>query len=400
MHLHNTTCLQRQRGYVLLSMVAVIGLLTATAATSIGETALVRQLSDKNKMVLAKAREALISRAASDANHPGSLPCPDAVTNIPGNNIPNDGIADLLSGTACPSAIGRLPWRTLGLPDLRDADGERLWYLLAPAYQDSTAKIINPSTGGQIAGYECTENAPASPVWPCAAPRLVSPAPWVAVIFAPGKLLPGQNRDAAHTADVLQFLESYNAAEPLKLRTAAAGGAHNDRLSGITADDLFAIVQRRVAREVQSALSIYHATATTAGQTRLPVTASQCTSSTLCDAAPLAAVPPATARGYLPSNDSRLNQIMAAQNMSWFDRNHWRNTMTYTMDTRCATERAGEPCGMALATASTPLFASGTLLIGGANNAVPNGTRAIISFAGVNTISGGTTKTRLAFAIQ
>lgn len=399
MHLHNTTCLQRQRGYVLLSMVAVIGLLTATAATSIGETALVRQLSDKNKMVLAKAREALISRAASDANHPGSLPCPDAVTNIPGNNIPNDGIADLLSGTACPSAIGRLPWRTLGLPDLRDADGERLWYLLAPAYHDSTAKIINPSTGGQIAGYECTENAPASPVWPCAVPRLVSPAPWVAVIFAPGKLLPGQNRDAAHTADVLQFLESYNAAEPLKLRT-AAGGAHNDRLSGITADDLFAIVQRRVAREVQSALSIYHATATTAGQTRLPVTASQCTSSTLCDAAPLAAVPPATARGYLPSNDSRLNQIMAAQNMSWFDRNHWRNTMTYTMDTRCATERAGESCGMVLATASTPLFASGTLLIGGANNAVPNGTRAIISFAGVNTISGGTTKTRLAFAIQ
>ena len=395
---HATIGRQRQRGYVLLSMVAVIGLLTATVATSIGETALVRQQSDKNKMVLAKAREALISRAASDANHPGSLPCPDAVTNIPGNNIPNDGIADLLSGTACPSAIGRLPWRTLGLPDLRDADGERLWYLLATAYQDSTAKIINPSTGGQIAGYECTENAPATPVWPCAAPRLVSPAPWVAVIFAPGKLLPGQHRDAAHTGDVLQFLESYNAAEPLKLRT-AAGSAHNDRLSGITADDLFAIVQRRVAREVQSALSLYRTT-TTPGQTRLPVPAVQCTSSTLCDAAPLPAVPPATARGYLPSNDSRLNQIMAAQNMSWFDRNHWRNTMTYTMDTRCATERAGEPCGMALATASTPPFASGTLLIGGANNAVPSGTRAIISFAGVSTVSGGATKTRLAFVIQ
>ena len=395
---HTTIGQQRQRGYVLLSMVAVIGLLTATAATSIGETALVRQQSDKNKMVLAKAREALISRAASDANHPGSLPCPDAITNIPGNNIPNDGIADLLSGTACPSAIGRLPWRTLGLPDLRDADGERLWYLLATAYQDSTAKIINPSTGGQVSGYECTENAPATSVWPCAAPRLVSPAPWVAVIFAPVKLLPGQNRDAAHTGDVLQFLESYNAAEPLKLRT-AAGRAHNDRLSGITADDLFAIVQRRVAREVQSALSTY-LTTTTPGQSRLPVPAVQCTSSTLCDAAPLPAVPPATARGYLPSNDSRLNQILAAQNMSWFDRNHWRNTMTYTMDTRCATERAGEPCGMALATASTPPFASGTLLIGGANNAVPSGTRAIISFAGVSTVSGGATKTRLAFAIQ
>ena len=117
---HATIGRQRQRGYVLLSMVAVIGLLTATAATSIGETALVRQQSDKNKMVLAKAREALISRAASDANHPGSLPCPDAVTNIPGNNIPNDGIADLLSGTACPSAIGRWPRRWQ--PDRPDAE--------------------------------------------------------------------------------------------------------------------------------------------------------------------------------------------------------------------------------------------------------------------------------------
>lgn len=395
MDLHTTVCRRQQHGYVLLTAVAAMGLLTATAVTSIGEAALARQQSDKNKMVLAKAREALISRAASDANHPGSLPCPDAVTNLAGNNIPNDGIADLLSGTACPSAIGRLPWRTLGLPDLRDADGERLWYLLAPAYQDSNAKIINPTTSAQITGYQCAETTPASTVWPCAAPRLVSPAPWVAVVFAPGKLLPGQNRDAAHAGDVLQFLESYNAADPLKLRT-TAGNAHNDRLSGITTDDLFAVVQRRVARELQSALSAYRATAITTGQTRLPLPAGQCATTSVCDAAPLAAVPPAMARGYLPSNDSRLNQIMAAQNMSWFDRNHWRTAIEYTIDTRCAAAGAGEPCGIVLTTAASPL-ASGATLIGGANNVIPAGTTALISFAGVPNLAA---KTRLAFAIH
>ncbi|MEO8003766.1 MAG: hypothetical protein ABI771_02590, partial [Betaproteobacteria bacterium] len=43
---------------------------------------------------LAKAKEALIAYAATDLNRPGELPCPDILTNIAGNNIPNDGIAD------------------------------------------------------------------------------------------------------------------------------------------------------------------------------------------------------------------------------------------------------------------------------------------------------------------
>jgi hypothetical protein len=59
--------------------------------------------------VLIQAKEALIARAVTDdpTSRPGSLPCPDT---------DDDGSAELFVGNACPSYIGRLPWRTLGLP--------------------------------------------------------------------------------------------------------------------------------------------------------------------------------------------------------------------------------------------------------------------------------------------
>ena len=387
---------QYQRGHTLLAMVTAFGIFTTAAVTALGSVTLGERQSGKTSAVLAQAKQALIGRAASDANHPGSLPCPDAATNIAGNNVPNDGIADLLSGPVCPSSIGRLPWRTLGLPDLRDADGERLWYLLAPAYQDSTSKIINPGTSGQISGYACDDNATAAQNWPCDNPRLVAATPWVAVVFAPGKLLPAQIRDAAHAGDFAQFLESYNPSDPLRLRT-AAGAAHNDRLTTISADDIFAQVQRRVAAEIQRVQSKYLAATAAQGQARLPWPAVACASSTLCEGTPLAPPLPATARGYLPSDDALLNQIMAAQGMTWFDHNHWRTTVTYLVDASCAGAAGTAPCGTALAATDTRPFPAGTTLVGGHLNTIGTGTRAVISFAGV---AGGSAKTRIAFALQ
>ena len=68
---------------------------------------------------LAQAREALIGRAAADKERPGSLPCPD---------FDDDGEA---TNGSCSVTVGRLPWKTLDLPDLRDGEGNRLWYALA-----------------------------------------------------------------------------------------------------------------------------------------------------------------------------------------------------------------------------------------------------------------------------
>src|SRR5258706_13312780 len=106
----------------------------------------------KTDAALALARDALLGRALSDTNHPGSLPCPDAVTNI-ANNVPGDGVADLLTGSNCPSYIGRLPWKTLELPELRDGDGENLWYALSPAFVDAPTNAINTDSIGTITAY-------------------------------------------------------------------------------------------------------------------------------------------------------------------------------------------------------------------------------------------------------
>ena len=220
---------RQQRGYAMLVTITVAGLFAAAAVTThLGADALANRQANTTASALAQARQALISRAASDGNHPGSLPCPDAVTNIAGSNVPNDGIADLLAGNACPQHIGRLPWRTLGLPDLRDADGERLWYMVAPAYQDSPAKIINAGTSGQLNAYDCADSAGAAQTWPCDAPRLVSTLPWAAVVFAAGAPLGTQLRGGTTANDPVQFLESYNAADPWRLRIASAA-AHKER---------------------------------------------------------------------------------------------------------------------------------------------------------------------------
>lgn len=193
--------------------------------------------------VLAQAREALIGRAASDNNRPGSLPCPDLVTNIPGTNVPNDGIADLLVGNECPSYIGRLPWRTLDLPDLRDASGERLWYALSRAFRDdNSAQPINSNTVGTLS---VTGSVTATNV--------------IAIVFAPGAPIGSQVRDAAGANVVANYLEGGNEASGATTFIAgAASTGFNDRLLAIGADALFPVVETRVAREAQAVLRTFY----------------------------------------------------------------------------------------------------------------------------------------------
>src|SRR6185437_7723389 len=70
-------------------------------------------------------------RPINAAVGPGYLPCPD---------LDNDGWAESTCGSQDGSSgqaerLGRLPWKTLGLQDLRDGDGERLWYAVSSKYK-------------------------------------------------------------------------------------------------------------------------------------------------------------------------------------------------------------------------------------------------------------------------
>ncbi len=192
-------------------------------------------------ITLRRAAEALIARAVNDDNRPGSLPCPDLVTDSAGwNNYPDDGKADMFTLTRCPSYIGYLPWLTLDLPELHDAAGNHLWYALAPGLRDDdSAQPVNSesNTGLQVDA----DNDVA------------------AIVFAPGPVLPGQNRNTHLPA---AYLDGENGnGDDQKYHAGPPGPQFNDQLLVISRRELMAAVEKRVANTVKNCLE-QHADAT------------------------------------------------------------------------------------------------------------------------------------------
>ena len=223
----------RQAGFAVAFI--LVGLATAaltallTFASPAGSSLYFERQTDE---ALAQARLALIGRAAADDNRPGSLPCPDT---------DNDGIAELLSGNACPSYIGRLPWRTLGLPELRDGSGELLWYSLSPSLRDdNSAQPINSNTAGDI-------NMVGS----------ISATDVAAVVIAPGIALSSQDR-AANPNGAPHYLEGENADGNNTYQTASVTPTFNDRVAVISRTQLFDVVEWRVANEIRVTLRTYY----------------------------------------------------------------------------------------------------------------------------------------------
>jgi hypothetical protein len=243
----------RQRGFfaIIILVILVMGSLYAIVgglSTAATEARLHRE--DVTALALQQAKEALIARAALDANRPGSLPCPDR---------DNDGIADLLAGNNCPSYIGRLPWKTLGLPDLRDAAGERLWYAFSQSFTDSDAFAINSDTQGTLV-----------------VPGMAPAGGIVGIVFAPGTVAGAQTRGGpggtspdspcTWTVDdncrVANYLEGDNASidttyelSPRCERADCPGGMFNDQLMIITHADLFNVVENVVAKRLETEIA-------------------------------------------------------------------------------------------------------------------------------------------------
>jgi len=207
---------------------------------------------------LAQARDALIGWAAR-APTPGTLPCPD---------VDNNGTADSPCSAAGVSVIGRLPWKTLGLPDLRDGSGECLWYAVSGAFKNSPpSKPLNSDTNGQfiiMAGDGVTPLAGSS-----------AQTNAIAIVFAPGAAMPGNDRSgpvslcggnttAANYLDAPVTPVGFNNAVVSAVAYATStmietgpSDSFNDRLLFITPEQFFPSVELRVAREIRSSLSDY-----------------------------------------------------------------------------------------------------------------------------------------------
>lgn len=228
-------CQQHGAALMVMLVILVMGA-AASLVVSLSKAKINIECDRKSGDALAQAREALIGRASSDDNMPGSLPCPD--TN-------NDGSAEMLSGNNCPSYIGRLPWRTLKLADLRDGDGERLWYALSVNFRDDdSARPLNSNTRGQLTVKDASGNTLASEA--------------IAIVFAPGATIGGQSRGGADANTVANFLEEENADGDTVFVSGQASAIFNDRLLAVSGDSLWPTVEKRVSSEIKKILGAYH----------------------------------------------------------------------------------------------------------------------------------------------
>jgi len=275
----------KQRGAALMLMLVIMVMgISAILIGSLSSTALQIERDKITADALSQAKDALIGYAASvnftgGAERPGDLPCPD--TN-------NDGIAEASCGNASGSTgqnlrLGRLPWKTLGLPDLRDGSGERLWYAVSNNFKRNTrttctapgqAGCLNSDTLGL--GTITVRKTDGSILHDGSAAGGTGA---VAVIIAPGAILQRtdktalQDRSAAGINIASNYLDIANGEDNAdfidgsatngfiqgQVKDSSGNAILNDQLLTITQDNIMQILQKRVATEIKECLSDYAA---------------------------------------------------------------------------------------------------------------------------------------------
>ncbi|MFZ3019033.1 MAG: type II secretion system protein [Gallionella sp.] len=278
----------KQRGVALMVMLVVMIMgIAAALIGSLTTTALKNEQQRKTAEALAQAKDALIGYAVKvqlshstacipNCTRPGDLPCPD---------IDNDGSAESSCGNASGSTgqttrIGRLPWRTLGLPDLRDGSGERLWYVVSNNFKNNyrtsctspgQTGCLNSDTVGTISvsardGTRINDGSGSTGA--------------VAIIIAPGDILKRQDGlqqdrssiginiasnylDIAtvggNTEDNANFIDgsSSNGFIQGQIDDGNGNTIVNDQLLVISQENIIQPVQKRVAAEVRLCLEDY-----------------------------------------------------------------------------------------------------------------------------------------------
>jgi len=204
-----------------------------------------------NAKVLNQAKQALIGKMLIDAagtdKNPGRLRCPEGPNNI---GTDQEGVAAPDPGDPTCATVGRLPWRTLGLEKLVDADAEPLWYAVSPGWalpDTSTTLTINSDKRGQMT---VDGRAPPNDV----VALIIAPGRAMNVQAAPGCTARNQARAApAPTINPADYIECFNAATPA-FSTVGPATSFNDQVLAVTTDDLIpsleAAIQDRMQREI------------------------------------------------------------------------------------------------------------------------------------------------------
>jgi hypothetical protein len=279
---------RKQRGIALLAVFLVIGAgLFMFYFSQLSATAIRLERNRVTERALAKAKEALIAYAVSaklditGQARPGDLPCPD---------ISDSGSAGTSCSNAAGTTIGRLPWKKLGLEDLRDGYGERLWYAVANPFKNNPRVVpLNSDSRGTItvrdpAGNIVNDGTEPDPYAPSAAIAVIlsagpamqrqdglaqdrscgadSTCQSTGVCSSPStpKCNPMNYLDIALGEDNANFVDSNsNGFIQGDVQDSAGNVILNDRLAIVTYQELFPQLEMRVLREVRSCLMEYAA---------------------------------------------------------------------------------------------------------------------------------------------
>ena len=226
--LNQTIAGQKGAALIILAVIVSLVILMLTFNSLSGKQ-LETLKKDKTAKALFEAKNALLgwsvlrgtSGAPSTAT-PGQLPCPEDLALI---GTPNEGNAMTNCSSALP-VVGRLPWRSLGLGDLRDGNGDKLWYGISTGFRNAP---INPNT---IAQLNVDGNLNAA----------------VAIIFSPGVTLTGQNRAVIAISNFLDLTN--NDGDP-SFATTGNIATFNDVLIKVKHAEFFQLVEKRILREVR-----------------------------------------------------------------------------------------------------------------------------------------------------
>jgi hypothetical protein len=259
---------QTQRGMMLIMLLFVIGIAsTFLVLHSLNSNSMRIERDMRTAAVMAEAKAALIgwsvARGEDGSQRPGELPCPD-------NDAPGTAGYGFDDGACVAGKVGRLPWKTLGIQEPLDGDGEVLWYAVDGAFRirwgvataAATNQPINIDTKASIQVFD-TEGA-----------LLTIPGnEAAAVIFSAGAPLEGQSRGqeiaaCAVTGTNIQqnecpsnYLEAFgglnNAVNQGPYIAAAKSNQFNDKVTFVAGSALLSLVETRVAIEVQKRLKDY-----------------------------------------------------------------------------------------------------------------------------------------------
>ena len=248
--------MKSQRGIVLIGMLAALAIgagwfmVSRLHSMSADYTIAVRE---QNAAVLRQAKQALMLYVARQAaikneDNPGAFLCPEASGYV---GTGNEG----LTASSCSlPAVGRLPWKTIGMEKLLDASGEPLWYVVANGWakpNSSTNTIINSNCNDSTSGLTCWSGQLTVDGTPNAAVALIiAPGAAMNVAASTGCTARNQSRSTPDSnIDARDYVECYSTATS-SFSTTESSGSLNDQVITITAAEILPLIETAVADRV------------------------------------------------------------------------------------------------------------------------------------------------------